>query len=153
VIEATLAQLLEMQSEAILGTVDESGVPDACRAWAVRLVPGGRIRAFVGDEEHRTLANLRPGGAVALTLTDVVTLRSIQAKGRAEAVEPVTEDDLRAVAAFTDRFFTAVHETDGTPVHLLERMRPHGYTAFVAHVDELFDQTPGPVAGARLAPR
>jgi hypothetical protein len=77
-------------------------------------------------------------------------LRSIQLKGTVTAVEPVTDEDHARAARFADEFFTAIHETDGTEVALVERMQPYDYVACTIVVDDLYDQTPGPGAGGRL---
>ena len=49
-----------------------------------------------------------------------------------------------------DAFFGIVHEADGNPMELLERMRTRRLVAIEMSVDEFFDQTPGPGAGGRL---
>ena len=57
--------------------------------------------------------------------------------------------DLERVAAHTDAFFQAVLEIDGFPLSLMRRLLPHEVVAFEMVVDERFDQSPGPDAGAR----
>jgi len=53
----------------------------------------------------------------------------------------------------TDRFFEVVHLTDGNPIELLRRMLPIEVLVVDVVVEEMFDQTPGPEAGAPLEAR
>jgi hypothetical protein len=46
----------------------------------------------------------------------------------------------------------AIAELDGTPEELVWRMAPLDVVACLVAVAEVYDQTPGPVAGTRLAP-
>jgi hypothetical protein len=45
-----------------------------------------------------------------------------------------------------------IHETDGTAMEILERFRPGRVFGITMTVEEVYDQTPGPAAGNRLAP-
>jgi hypothetical protein len=54
------------------------------------------------------------------------------------------------VASYCDSFFGAVEEADGTDRRLLERTVPGDFVSCTVEIDELFDQTPGPGAGAAL---
>ena len=48
-------------------------------------------------------------------------------------------------------FFGVINESDGTPLELLQRLKPPGsLVALEVSVEELFDQTPGPAAGRSL---
>jgi hypothetical protein len=148
-----MAKLLESGCALIVGTVDLDGLPEATRAWGARVPAGGsRVRFLVNSDDDRSIDNLRTGGAVALTATDVPTLKSVQVKGRAVLVENATEDDLETTRQYQAGFFEAVEATEGTPVALLSRLVPAAFTAVECTVEELFDQTPGPTAGARLTP-
>ncbi len=151
VIQTDIAELLESGCALIVGTVDAAAVPDATRGWGAQVLPDGvHVRVLVAADATTSLANLRSPGAVALTATDVSNYRSVQAKGTAVAVEPATDEDRRRRERFTAAFFGAVHDVDGTPEELLAQLPPAEYAAFVMTVEDLFDQTPGPSAGARL---
>lgn len=149
-IAAALTGLVDAGSDIVVGTVDAAAVPDATRGWGLRAEGGGPVRILVPDDAPVTLANLASPGRLAVTLTDVDTLRSVQVKGRVLATEAPTAPDLDAGRHFVDRFFGAVERTDGTPRALLERLVPGGFVVVVAAFDEMFDQTPGPSAGAAL---
>jgi hypothetical protein len=152
-IEPEVAALMESGCSLIVGSVDASGGPEATRGFGLRVVRDeGLLRVIVAADALRTHDNLRTVGVVALTATDVATLRSTQAKGRAVSVEAATDADRAVFARYHDEFFTALHETDGTALDLVVRMLPADIVAFVMTVDEVFDQTPGPAAGVRVAP-
>ena len=145
------AALLESGGSVVVGTVDADGMPDASRCWLLRVGPdGASVRCLLPAHDRRTLDNLAGGGLVALNFTHVLTLDSIQVKGRARRVGQPTDADLAASAQYRDAFFANVEESDGTPRSLLDRMVPAAFVAVEVDVTDTFDQTPGPNAGDRL---
>jgi hypothetical protein len=62
----------------------------------------------------------------------------------------VTAEDRIRTERYLAEYFDRINQTDGTPVEKIRRMTPREYAAFVMTVDELYDQTPGPQAGAAL---
>ena len=151
VIEPDIVELLESPCSLIVGTVDADGLPDATRGWGARALDGGtRIRLLLSANAETSLRNLSRTHRIALTATDFFTLRSVQVKGVASAVEFSTHDDRACFHAFCEGCVRSLHELDGTPEDILWRLVPSGVVACVVTVGELFDQTPGPGAGARL---
>ena len=145
------AKLLEAGTSGVLGTVNDDGVPDASRAWGQWSLGGGsRVRFLLPSTDETALRNLRGNGRVALNVSDVRTLKSIQVKGRATTVEACTPDDLALHERYVEEFFATVHETDGTDPALLRGMLPSGLVAAELAVEQVFDQTPGPGAGQAL---
>ncbi len=149
-IEPEVVDLLESGAATILGTVDADGMPFAMHAMGIKVLDDGTLRVALNAEETQAVENLRTTGVVALGATDVPTLRSVQVKGRTVTVEPLTAEDRIRTDRYVAAFFRAVHETDGTPLELLRRLRPRDFVALVMTVEELYDQTPGPQAGASL---
>ncbi len=146
--------LLEGGSALVVGSVGPDGMPRAVRGWGARVLdPPDRLRLMLDAEEDATLAHLRDSGRIAVTGCDVPTLRSVQVKGRVELVEPPTALDLALQERCTDRFFRDVEDTDQTPRHLLDRMLPREFVACVVVIEDVFDQTPGPAAGASIVGR
>ena len=145
--------LLESGCSISVCTVSPDGGPYASRGWGITvLADGARVRLLLDAEDRTTIANLAGGDAIAVTAVAVPTLRAVQLKGHAD--EPVaTSDpgDLARADAHCERFFADVTTLEGTPVGLLERLKPSAYAVCTVAVAEVFDQTPGPVAGARLA--
>lgn len=151
-ITAETAAHLQSGCSLIVGTVAADGEPHATRGWGIEVLPGEppRLRVLLDAADTAILDDLAHGGAVAITGTDVPTLRSVQLKGRAVSLEPASEADDELAATFCEEFFAALYLTDGTPRHLPERLVPSRYVACVIAVVALFDQTPGPGAGAPL---
>lgn len=108
-----------------------------------------RVLLDASDPELRT--HLDAGGRIAVTSADVRTLRSVQFKGRVTAISDTPDpSDLARCAAHNEELFTDIEETDFFPRALTERMVPPGYFVAVVEVEELYDQTPGPGAGAQV---
>jgi hypothetical protein len=145
--------LLESGCGVIIGTVDADGAPHASRGWGITVVsaepPEVRLLLDLGDTV--AAANIAGNGRVAVTGGDIRTLHSIQFKGQATPVEPATADDRARAGRYADDFFGDIHAVDGTPYELLDGLRVPGYVACHVRIDELYDQTPGPGAGVRLA--
>ena len=151
-IEGEVAALLQGPCSLIVGTVDASGLPAAARAFGLELLDGGeRVRLVMAATAAPTIANLESTGVIAVTGTDVATFFSVQIKGRSVLVEPCTDAERARSDDYVDGFFQAIHEADGTPVELLEVLRPGERFALVMTVEALFDQTPGPTAGRSLS--
>jgi hypothetical protein len=145
------AKLLESdRSVLVVATVDPSRRPHAVRAWGLQVVRGGRLRLLISSDDIAALADLDATAAIAVTATDVATLESVQAKGRAETPSACTADDRAMHDAYRDAVYRTIHETDGSSLDLLERMSPRDVVAVEMVADELYDQTPGPSAGRRL---
>jgi hypothetical protein len=145
------ATFLESGCSLILGTVLPDGEPHAGRGWGLTLLsPPGSVRLLLDVEDTVTIDRAAEGGAIAITAASVRTLRSLQLKGRVLAVEPGSAEDAARAGRYCDEFFTDIEETDGFDRAIMELLVPTGYTACTVTVDDLFDQTPGPGAGARL---
>lgn len=146
-----LLTMLEAGAGLVIGTVDEDGAPRGTRVWAFSVVDPDacRIRVVFTADDPIVVDNLATG-RVAVTGCDVRTFRAVQLKGRVVAVDSPTADDVDVARDQTDRFFQAVRATDGNPIELLERMLPHEMAVVEVIVEEQFDQTPGPAAGAVL---
>ena len=150
--DAATTKFLESGNALIVATVSPDGEPQATRGWGLTVRPGDRreVRLLLSTADEATLGHARAGGAIAVTGADVRTLRSVQLKGRAVSVEPATDDDRARALRYKDAFFTAVIETDGAFHEQIARLEPYDYVACTIAVDDVFNQTPGPGAGARL---
>lgn len=144
-----LKAMIDSGAGLVVGTVSDDGEPRADRGWAATVIDehGRRVR-FVMSADHPAVVRNLETGSVSLTGADVVTYQSIQLKGRPVVVEPPTADDIEMALVQTATFFDAVHRTDGNPREALWRMLPLQMVAVEMIVEETFDQTPGPAAGA-----
>lgn len=148
-----LQAFLESPCSQIVATVDADGLPEASRGWAVDVLPGGRqLRLLLASTEAVTLANAASTGVIALTATHFQTLSSVQIKGRVTSVEPRTAADRIRFEGFCAGCVQVISVLDGVPEEIAWRMAPVDVVACLVAVAEVYDQTPGPVAGTRLAP-
>lgn len=149
-----LSWLLQHRSAAIVAIVSDGNVPYATRAWGLAPLPGSpaRLRLVVSSDDRSRFDDRGESCAIAVTAGDPVTLRALQMKGRTLGpVEPATDQDRAEVGRYCDAFFRAVEEADGTDRRLMERLAPAEFVACTIEVDELYDQSPGPGAGAALS--
>lgn len=152
-IDDELRAFVESPCSLIVGTVDGDGHPDATRAWGVEVLPGARrLRVLLATNADTSLVNLRANGRIALTATNFVTNDSTQLKGHVTTVEARTSADQIRFEAYCARCVEILAEVDRAPRELISRMTPPGVVACVMTVEQVFDQTPGPAAGAQLAP-
>jgi hypothetical protein len=136
----------------VVGTVSTEGIPRADRAWAASVVDAEshRLRFVMSADDADVVDNLQ-SGRVSLNGADVRTYQSVQLKGRPVVVEAPTAEDVELARRQSETFFEAVHLADGNPVEALRRMLPLEMVAVEMIVEEAFDQTPGPAAGAALS--
>lgn len=151
-IESEVAEQLESPCSLLVGSVSANGLPEATRGWGVEVLGPDRVRVLLTANAARTLANIADGGAMALTTTHFMTLVSWQLKGRATTVEPATAADRIRFDTFCAGCVQIIAEIEGTPAEIVSRMVPPGIVACELVVDQIFDQTPGPEAGVRVAP-
>ena len=151
-IELSARELLESGCALLIGTVDSAGIPHASRCWGLDLEDPatGRVRIVLSADDPVTSANLQSTGRLAVTGTDIGTLRSVQGKGRVLSVGPATAADRRRASRYCEALTGDIERVEATPRALVERLVPTDYQACVAVLDEWYDQTPGPSAGSRV---
>jgi hypothetical protein len=136
----------------IVGTVDAGGMPLASRGWGLDVdaeTMSARLLLAADDAVLRqSLASTAP---IAVTGASVRTLRSVQLKGSVGDVGPATDRDRARSCRYCDDFFGDIVAVDHIERAVTERLRPADLIVCRFAVDEVFDQTPGPAAGARLA--
>ena len=150
VFDAPTAGFLEGGCALIIGLVDDDGEPYATRGWGLDVLTERRVRVLLAAEDEGALTRVASGAAVAVTACDVPTLRSMQLKGRSLGLEVATDEDRMRAGRYVEAFFTDITHVDRMPRHLVEQLEPAGYVPLIIEIDEQYDQTPGPSAGARL---
>jgi len=151
VIDEALRAFLERGCAMVVGTASADGAPHAQRAWGCSVVGPGTVRVLLDRSDPVLREHIDAGGRIAVTSADVRDLRSVQLKGRVVAVEEEPRpDDLDRCHRHNDELFADIESADFFPRALTERMVPPGYLVAVVEVEELFDQTPGPGAGAQV---
>lgn len=143
--------MLTTGSGLLVGSVTLEGEPHATRAWSTELVDpvGGRIRVGVCADDPLTVPSI-DGRLVAVTAADVRTVESIQVKGNAVVIGAPNDHDLEVIEEQSEAFLRSIEETDGDPVEFLRRLIPNSFAMVEVEVTEIYDQTPGPSAGAPI---
>jgi hypothetical protein len=142
---------LEGGCALILGTVLTDGEPHAGRGWGLTVLPDHQhVRLLLDAEDLAMVDRAAEGGTIAITGASVRTLQAVQLKGRVVSVEAASGDDVARAGRYCDAFYGDIVDTDGSDRTVVERMTPAGYMVCTVAVEQLFDQTPGPGAGARL---
>ena len=110
VLSAELVAFLESGGGVLVGAVDADGQPCSSRGWGLHVTDPatGAIRLIIDADDPELLADLGGGGAIAVTVSDIRTLRSVQLKGRVAAIEPMTAIDRALARQHVDTFFGAV---------------------------------------------
>jgi hypothetical protein len=150
VVDGALKAFLERGCAMIVGTVGPDGTPHAQRAWGCSVVDATTVRVMLDGSDDTLRAHLAASGRLALTAADVRDLRSVQLKGRVVGTDEPRREDLERCSRHNDELFTDIQDTDFFPRELTARMVPPSYVVAVVDVEELYDQTPGPGAGARV---
>jgi hypothetical protein len=152
VLEAETARFLSDKAALIVGVVGADGRPFATRGWGMTVLDHatGETRVLIDADDDARLAHLAGGGRIAVTGADVPTLRSCQVKGTVDGFDAATAADQAHVERYCDGYFGDIEAADHFPRHLLERQRPDRFVACRFVVEEVFDQTPGPHAGAPM---
>jgi hypothetical protein len=150
VIDEALRAFLERGCAMVVGTVAGDGAPHAQRAFGCSVVDATTVRVLLDSTDRVLREHLETTRAIAITSADVRTLRSVQMKGHVLEVQQPTVDDVARCEAHNDELFRDIEETDHFPREYPERMVPPGYLVVVVAVEDLYDQTPGPGAGARV---
>lgn len=136
-----------------VATRDAALVPDEVMAAAARLSEDGcRLTVYLPDATSASsLANLRENGAIAVVLSEPLTHRTVQLKGKAGEIRPAREDEREAVLLHAASFDAQV-ETIGLPPAVVRRRAKWPCHAVTFEVGGAWEQTPGPGAGSPLAP-
>ncbi len=148
VLDEELVRFLEGGCALIVCTLDPDGEPFASRAWGLTVLSAQdpvRVRLLATPD-------VVASGRIAITGTDVPTLRSTQLKGhaswrpnRATTGTPRSRRSTSTPSTATSRRPTVF------PRDLLNRMTPTDFLALTVEVEEMYNQTPGPRAGSSLA--
>lgn len=148
--------LEERANIGFAGTRDANLVPSGHRVSGWHIDQSGRtLTAFMSDHSStRLLEALRDNGRIALTFEEVGTHETYQVKGRYLSHRPVRPADVEHAGASRERFtrsLRSLYNDDHMPA-LMTASIPAPALAVEIGVDEVFVQTPGPGAGARIAP-
>jgi len=131
-------------------------LPELGRALGCRVSPDrSRVTVLLpGDQLPALVAAVRSSRAVAVVFSEPATHRTIQLKGTDAALEPTAPGDAVLSARWTDGFVAelAAYGIVENLVRAFLWCEPGGMVAVSFTPCAAFQQTPGPRAGAPLAP-
>lgn len=151
-LSAELIAFIESGLSVLVGTRDANLMPETVRGVGVVPRADGRsVRIYIpAANGARTLDNLRDNGHVALTMSRPSTHETVQLKGTVTSVTDAGDHD----RALVDRYlatFAEVLSYCGMAQNLTRRLCNWPAAVIDMHVTDVFQQTPGPGAGERLA--
>jgi hypothetical protein len=157
VIPEKVIRFLEHQGNiGLAGLRDESLMPFGIRVCGWKVGAGGRtLTVFMPElRSDRTIGALVGNGQLAVTIEEFPLHETYQIKGRYLSHRPIRPEEVELVNRTRERMAAGVRHlvSDEGPVDQLRASIPDATLAVEIAVHEVFVQTPGPEAGARLAP-
>jgi hypothetical protein len=157
-IPGKIVRFLEQHANTgVAGIRDRNLVPAGCRVSGWQVHPDGRtVSLMIPDpRSDRVIASLEDNGHIAVTLGEHQTHETYQLKGRYVRHRAVEAGDLALVDRFRERHVRSIRSEipHGIPESYVGAIAVP-YPAIVVDMDvlEVYVQTPGPGAGARLYP-
>jgi hypothetical protein len=138
----------------MVGTVDPSGWPSCCRGVAIVVHPdreGVTVYVPVATAAE-TMANIASNSRVAVVSSEPVSHSTVQLKGRARGVRVAGEDEAETLEAHFGRLVDTL-DSVGLPRRISRTMTRWPAFAVDLAVEAVFEQTPGPRAGALVTAR
>lgn len=152
-ISVELAEFIESGISVLVGSRDARLRPDCLRAAGAFADPAlGELTVVLPKAtSERTLANLRGNGRIAVTVTRAVDHRSLQLKGAVVEIRESTESERARIERYLEALALDWGMVGVPRKATLALNYWPSYTVRLA-VESLFEQTPGPDAGARISP-
>jgi hypothetical protein len=150
-IGSELQQFLESGVSVLVGTRDRLLVPEGARGFGVRVLSGGaELEVFVPEAwGERTFANLADNGRIAVSIARPEDHRSVQVKGSMLEIRPGGEAERAAIDRYREALI-AKFSVIGYPPSHFHRLNVWPCRVVRLGVESLYEQTPGPRAGAPL---
>lgn len=151
----TQMALMARPVSIIVGTSDAAHRPHVTRGAGARLADHGRavtvLLPHTGSEQ--VIADLQANGRIAVVFSEPTTHQTLQLKGRDAAVGACTPQHEALAARYLEGFIDEIGRLGFTAevAHTILRLEG-GLVPVQFTLDEAFEQTPGPSAGARLCP-
>ena len=151
-IDTSLAAFLQGGVGIHIGTRNASRQPNGTRALAVTVEDDGlHVVVYVADvAAARILPDLEANGQIAVGFGRPTDDRACQVKGVFIGARPATETERPTVLAQWDGFLGKL-ELIGIPRAATKTWVTWPAVAIRLRANALFDQTPGPAAGAPIA--
>jgi hypothetical protein len=151
VIDDRARELLLAGVATVVASRDARMRPSLQRGWAPAISEDGcEVTVCVpAAPGSRMRDNLESNGAVAITCSRPTTYQTVQVKGEVVAIREPTTEQRAAAEAHADAFSREVEDL-GLPRDTGRRLFESDLVAVTIAAAVLYDQTPGPRAGARL---
>ena len=151
-IDRALAAFLEEGVGIHLGTRDEHLIPNGARAAAVKVEDDGvHLVVYVAKvAAARLLPDLRSNGQAAVVVGRPIDDRSCQVKGHFVSARPARVPEQAIVAAQWNAFLQQLAAI-GIPPSAADGWVTWPAVAIRLRATAIFEQTPGPTAGAPIA--
>ncbi|HKT81708.1 MAG TPA: hypothetical protein VJP86_15880 [Vicinamibacterales bacterium] len=148
--------LIERGNAGLAGFRDADLHPFGSRVcgWIVSS-DGRRLTAFLPSFfESRVLSALAANGRMAVVIEEFPLHETYQVKGRYLSHRPLASAEVAIVNDTRERFATSVRAMvpNEDPINWLRASIPDATIAVEIEVTDVFVQTPGPSAGARIYP-
>ena len=153
-IDDTVAAFLAGRRSIIVASRNAANRPSLMRAVGMRLsARRDEVSVLLArSQSTQLLADLAASGSVAVVFSEPSTHRTLQLKGVNARIEAPTEADLAVIAPYADNLAAEL-----TSVGIEERLARAMIAIDAADAvavrftpTEIYDQTPGPKAGAAL---
>ena len=149
--ESRLRHCLTPGLSILVGTVDPQGFPAPCRGVAIASNDDLQtVTVFVPvATSQETIRNVALTRRLAVAASHPVDHCTTQLKGLVTEARLAREDEAPVVRRALEGF-AEILEGVGVPRRLTQMAAHWPAFAITMRVDDVFDQTPGPQAGARL---
>lgn len=146
-----ISRCLDPGMSLLVGTVNAHNIPSCCRAMALASSDDvASVTVYLPiATSHETLQNLATTRRLAIAATNPIDHFSIQLKGTTADARLARADE---EAFVRERFqvFADILEGIGIPSKVLMNVSSWPAFAVDMHVEQVFEQTPGPRAGTRV---
>lgn len=146
-----LEEWLQGGSSVIVATADSDGMPATCRGIAIAAGkdPDTLVLYLPAATAHEALANIATTRRVAVAASFPLSHRTVQVKGVTRGVRLAPSSD-EAFVRERWRLFADVLGEIGMRRGVVQRVAHWPAFAVEMSIEEVFNQTPGPNAGAPL---
>jgi hypothetical protein len=150
-IDAEMKAFIESEVAVVVGTRDDTLVPEATFGWGPRVLEGGHeVEMFIDRRPgEKTIANLRSNGAFAATFASPISYLAVQLKGWCAEIGEAAAQDQPWIDKHREAFMEALRAR-GLPAHVTRNYWTQEVVRVRLRAEEYFNQTPGPGAGAKL---
>ena len=135
----------------IVGSVDGDGAPATCRAVAIAADDElTRMTVYLPvATSHQTIANVATTHRLAVAASQTIDHTTVQFKGSIRGVRLAREEEAALIRSRLSQFADSL-QIIGVPRSLTSRLVYWPAYAIEMNIEQIFDQTPGPRAGAQL---